>query len=158
MQRIGNQDSLDSLTRRKNIFILIAHYAPCFPWYFREWLTIPSTTTDTIISRLLIYRMENRRSWRLLSLSIIWTRPLIHPGANRKTDRLLKGISRRGKVRVTKSTAIGGTISRRRNVLRTIMSRRGRAPVCWTCLRNEVDRIRGIAIQLISDVAARRLI
>lgn len=30
-----------------------------------------------------------------------------------------------------------------------------RVPACRTCLRNEVDRIRGIAIQLISDVAAR---
>lgn len=68
-------------------------YIPRFSWYsrFREWLTIPNTTAGTIVSRLLIYRMENRRSWRLLNLSIIRTRPLIRLGADRKTGPLVEG-------------------------------------------------------------------
>lgn len=80
--------------------------------------------------------------------------PLIRRSKDRERIALAEG-----KARVTKSTAIDecDLAAEKRSAAEHREPSREAEP-CRTCLRNEVDRIRGIAIQLISDAAARRLI
>lgn len=98
---------------KKNIFILMARYVFCFSWYsrFREWLTIPNTTTGTIISRLLIYRMENRLVMETIE-SAHYPNKTVNTSRRRSKDGPLVEGPGEGRYGVTKSTAIGGAISR----------------------------------------------